>query len=62
MPSVTTVRITEHNGSSAVLMPVRDKQQEAVVVDSAVMMSAPVRTGTLALKSLQHVGPYISIV
>lgn len=35
VPSVTTVRITEHNGGRAAVMPARGKQQEAVVVDSA---------------------------
>lgn len=40
VPSVTTVRITEHNRGSAAVMPVQGKQQEAVVVDSAVMKLA----------------------
>ncbi len=40
MPSVTTVRITEHNRGSAAVMPAQGKQQEAVVVDSAVMKLA----------------------
>lgn len=37
VPSVTTVRITEHNGGSAAVKPAQGKQQEAVVVDSAMM-------------------------
>lgn len=40
VPSVTTVRITEHNRGSAAVMPAQGKQQEAVVVDSAVMKLA----------------------
>ena len=40
MPSVTTVRIIEHNRGSAAVMPVQGKQQEADVVDSAVMKFA----------------------
>lgn len=40
VPSVTTVRITENNRGSAAVMPVQGKQQEAVVVDSAVMKLA----------------------
>lgn len=37
LPSVTTVRITKHNGASAAVLPVQGKQQEAVVVDSALI-------------------------
>lgn len=40
VPSVTTVRITEHNRGCAAVMPAQGKQQEAVVVDSAVMKLA----------------------
>lgn len=40
VPSVATARITEHNRGSAAVMPARGKQQEAVVVDSAVMKLA----------------------
>lgn len=40
VPSVTTARITEHNRGSAAVMPAQGKQQEAVVVDSAVMKLA----------------------
>lgn len=37
LPSVTTVRITEHNGASAAVLPAQGKQQEVVVVDSALI-------------------------
>lgn len=47
MPSVTTVRITEHNGGSADIMPAQGKQQETVVVDSALMKLALRQTVTL---------------
>lgn len=40
MPSVTTARITEHNGGSAAVRPVQGKQQEVVVLDSTLMKLA----------------------
>lgn len=40
VPSVTAARITEHNSGHAAVMPAQAKQQEAVVVDSAVMKLA----------------------
>lgn len=43
---MTTVRITEHNRGSAAVMPAQGKQQEAVVVDSAVMKLALRQTVT----------------
>lgn len=46
---VTSVRITEHNGDSAAVMPAQGKQQEAVVVDSAVMKLALRQVVTLPL-------------
>lgn len=49
VPSVTRVRITEHNRGSAAVMPTQDKQQEAVVVDSAVMKLALRHTVALPL-------------
>lgn len=57
MPSVTTVRITEHNRGSAAVMPAQGKQQEAVVVDSAVMKLALRQTVTLPLCPPQHICP-----
>jgi len=46
--SMPTVRITEHNGGNAAVIPVQGKQQEAVVIDSAVMkLLALRRTVTL---------------
>lgn len=51
VPSLTTVRITEHNRGSAAVMPAQGKQQEAVVVDSAVMKLAV----TLPLWPPQHI-------
>lgn len=45
VPSVTTARITEHNRGSAAVIPMQAKQQEAVVVDSAVMKLALRQTG-----------------
>lgn len=55
MPSVTTARITEHNRGSAAVIPMRGKQQEAVVVDSAVMKLALRQTVTLPLWPPQHI-------
>lgn len=57
MLSVTTVRITEHNRGSAAVMPVQGKQQEAVVVHSAVMKLALRQTVTLPLWPPQHICP-----
>lgn len=57
MPSVTTVRITEHNRGSAAVMPVQGKQQEAVVVDSAVVKLA--LRHTLPVWPPQHICPPI---
>lgn len=57
MPSVTTVRITEHNRGGAAVMPAQGKQQEAVVVDSAVMKLALRQTVTLLLWPPQHIYP-----
>ena len=58
VPSVTTVRITEHNRGSAAVMPAQGKQQEAVVVDSAVMKLALRQSVTLPLWPPQHIYPW----
>ena len=57
VPSVTTVRITEHNRGRAAVMPAQGKQQEAVVVDSAVVKLAlrPCLCGHLSI--FTHVAP-----
>lgn len=57
MPSVTAAGITEHNGGRAAVMPARAKQQEAVVVDSAVMKLARRQTVTLPPWPSQHIFP-----
>lgn len=57
VPSVTAARITEHNGGRAAVMPARAKQQEAVVVDSAVMKLARRLTVTLPPWPSQHIFP-----
>lgn len=54
VPSVTTVRITEHNRGSAAVMPVQGKQQEAVVVDSAVMKLALRQTDLTSVATSAH--------
>lgn len=62
MPSVTTVRITEHNRGSAAVMPMQGKQQEAVVVDSAVMKLAYGQTLTMSVQPPQSVGYSIKCI
>lgn len=59
VPSVTAARITEHNGGRAAVMPARAKQQEAVVVDSAVMKLARRQTVTLPPWPSQHIFPVL---
>lgn len=57
VPSVTAARITEHNRGHAAVMPAQAKQQEAVVVDSAVMKLARRQTLTLPPWPSQHIFP-----
>ena len=57
MSFVTATGITEHNRGRAAVMPVQAKQQEAVVVDSAVMKLARRQTGTLPPWPSQHIFP-----
>lgn len=56
---MTAVRITEHNRGLAAVMPVQAKQQEAVVVDSAVMKLARRQTVTLPPWPSQHIFPVL---
>lgn len=59
VPSVTAARITEHNRGRPAVMLVRAKQQEAVVVDSAVMKLAGRQTVTLPPWPSQHIFPVL---